>query len=442
MISERLPDFFFAVIARRNLGLPHSNVGNSSWRRYRTQLDQVSHLLFFLWIGAWQWQHLRQPWWLITLHAPQPIQVRCQKWAIIDALFICIWWCLAFPIRNHVANCLQPFLQVLKPYLLLDCAQRWILIAHAQVLPSFATCVNLIMHEASFEADCFAFCQNMLSTATVDANEATIGHVWLVFRMIPTISFVEMGKDLFATLANRIYLSTKYFDKKLGQTVFLSRVRHSLCEGVPKLLYEDLHVEIDFSISLMALYHRLIFVFRVEVIWCHLALKILGAVDSLRLRSWILSRMLDALRLGCIDDDSGVAHLKDLVREYLVTIFASLKCLDAFGLLRFGFARHQIYLLQRQVYKRRNHPLNIINYLLFILQPFSIVLHTLFVFFFRFCWSISIKLRFIYFQFLHQLHFCFKQLHQRLRININHEHNFIVNIILNLIVRHRFWAIR
>lgn len=346
MISERFPDFLLAVIARRNLGLPHSNVGNSSRRRYRTQFGQVSHLLFFLWIGTWQWQHLRQPWWLICLHAPQPIQVRCQKRAIIDALFIGIWQYLAFPIRNPVANCLQPFLQVLKPYLLLDCAQRWILIAHANVLPQLATRVNLIMYEAFLEADCFAFCQNMLSTAAVDANEATIGHAWLVFRMIPTIGFVEMGKDLFTTLANRIYLSTKYFDKKLGQTVFLSRVRHSLCEGIPKLLYEHLHVEIDFRISLMALYHRLIFVFRVKVIWCHLALEILCAVDSLWLRGWILPRMLDALWLGWIDDDSSVAHLEDLVWEYLVTIFASLKCLNAFGLLRFGFARHQIYLLQ------------------------------------------------------------------------------------------------
>ena len=56
--------------------------------------------------------------------------------------------------------------------------------------------------------------------------------------------------------------------------------------------------------------------------------------------------MFDALWLRCIDDDSDIAHLEDLVWEDLVAILARLKGLNAFALFRFAFAGHQIYLLQ------------------------------------------------------------------------------------------------
>jgi len=111
---------------------------------------------------------------------------------------------------------------VLKPNLLLDCAHGWIFFGHANVLFELAAGVNLVVNECFFQADCFAFGQDMLSTAVKDANEATVSHTRFIFRMVAAIGFVRMGEDLITALANRIYLSTKYLDKKLGQTEFLS----------------------------------------------------------------------------------------------------------------------------------------------------------------------------------------------------------------------------
>ena len=202
------------------------------------------------------------------------------------------------------------------------------------------------MYETFFKACCFAFAQNMFSATTIDANEATISHAWFIFRMIATIGFVNIGEDLLTTLTNRIYLSTKYFGKKLGQTEFISWERHRLYKCMFKLLYEYLHVEVYFCIGLVTLYCRFVFGLRVKVVWCHQALKILSAVYSLRLGSWILSRIFDALWLSWIYHNSHIAHLEDLVWEYLVTIFASLKCLNAFALFCFAFAWNQIYFLK------------------------------------------------------------------------------------------------
>ena len=111
---------------------------------------------------------------------------------------------------------------MLEPDLLPDCAHRWIFIAHANVLFQLAARVDLIAHQRFLEAGRFVLGHNMLSTAVKDPDEAPVGHARFILWMVAAIGLVKMCEDLFTTLTYRIYLSTKYFHKKLGQTEFLN----------------------------------------------------------------------------------------------------------------------------------------------------------------------------------------------------------------------------